>query len=65
MEDKSYKVEAINPYDKHAKPFLITISDNNLWNLFEQDSIYLASYEYKDINKKVILLSIKHPSEKE
>jgi hypothetical protein len=58
-----YLIEAKNPYDKNAKTFNITIDDENLWNLIKVDQIYLSIYEYKDINKKVKLLSIKYPSE--
>lgn len=59
----NYLLEAKNPYDKNANVFNITIDDEKLWNLIKLDQIYLSTYEYKDINKKVKLLSIKYPSE--
>ncbi|MNY46455.1 hypothetical protein D3C86_1816350 [compost metagenome] len=52
-----------NPYDKDATPFNITIQNENLWNLIEENRIYFSSYEYKDINKRVDLLTIKYPSQ--
>ncbi|MNY51395.1 hypothetical protein D3C86_1869790 [compost metagenome] len=61
--NSTYELVAKNPYDKNAKPFKIQIDDENVWNLINVDQIYFATYEYKDINKKVELISIKYPSE--
>jgi len=59
----NYLLEVKNPYDKNDRSFNITIDDENLWNLIKEDQIYLSTYEYKDINKKVKILSIKYPSD--
>ncbi|GGA19423.1 hypothetical protein [Paenibacillus physcomitrellae] len=64
MDSKNnYIIEVKNPYDKDAEPFNITVDDERVWNLIQEDRIYLLTYEYKDINKKVELVSIKSSSE--
>ncbi|WP_339314473.1 hypothetical protein [Paenibacillus sp. FSL R10-2734] len=59
---KEYWITATDPFAKSKQQFKITINDENIWNLIEENHEYLASYEYTSLEKSVNLLSIKHPS---
>lgn len=60
--DKQYWVMAVNPYYRQEQQFKMLIDNPNTWNLIEKDQEYFATYEYVSLDKRVDLLSIKHPS---
>jgi hypothetical protein len=58
---KEYWITATDPLAK-SKQFKVTIKDENVWNLIEENHEYFANYEYTSLEKEVTLLSIQHLS---